>query len=167
MLSRAVEALKDGRAPEAEAEWRRGIEIELHLPALIPEDYLADVNGRLTLYKRIASAKDHRELRELQVEMIDRFGLLPQAAKNLFAVAEIRQLAATIGIDRIDCGPQGGRIDFQAQASVDTDALVQLIARHPQAYVLDGPQRLRLLKANSADQRRIEETKVLLEQIRQ
>lgn len=166
MLARAVEAFKAGREPEPEAQWHRGVEIELHLPALIPEDYLADVNARLTLYKRIASARNAAELRELQVEMIDRFGLLPRPVKNLFAIAAIRQLAAEIGVDRIDCGPQGGRIDFRAEASVDTRALVQLIAEHPDSYALDGPQRLRILSSQPEAQQRVEGVESLLLRIK-
>jgi transcription-repair coupling factor (superfamily II helicase) len=165
MLAHAVDALKSGKEPESETHWRRGVEVELHVPALIPDDYLADVNARLTLYKRIASARNAEALRELQVEMIDRFGLLPDAVKNLFEIAEIRQLAAAIGVDRIDFGPQGGRVEFQAEASVDTRALVELIAQHADDYALDGPQRLRLLKEQAEGQRRIETVKALLRRI--
>ena len=91
MLARAVSALQRGEEPDLERSLHDGIEIELHLPALIPESYLGDVQSRLTLYKRIASAKDANVLRELQVEMIDRFGLLPDMTKNLFEIAELRQ----------------------------------------------------------------------------
>ena len=166
MLARAVEAFKAGREPEPQSQWHRGVEVELHLPALIPEHYLADVSARLTLYKRIASARNEAELRELQVEMIDRFGLLPQPVKNLFAIAAIRQLAATIGVDRIDCGPQGGRIDFQLEASVDTQALVKLIAEHPDRYALDGPQRMRIRSGRAEAQSRIEDIESLLLRIK-
>jgi len=165
MLANAVEAFKAGREPEPEDHWRRGIEIELHLPALIPEDYLADVNARLTLYKRIASARGPEQLRELQVEMIDRFGLLPDAVKNLFEVAEIRQLATRLGVDRIDFGPQGGRIDFHTEASVDTSALVELIANRSDRFALDGPQRLRLLRGEPDNRDRIDKIKSLLSRI--
>ncbi len=144
MLARAVEAIKAGREPESDEQWHRGTEVELHIPALIPEDYLADVNTRLTLYKRIASAKGEEELRNLQVEMIDRFGLLPEAVKNLFEVARIRQLAVAIGVDRIDFGPHGGRIEFLENARVNPQALVRMIGQQPDSFALDGPQRLRI-----------------------
>src|SRR3546814_19499281 len=87
-------------------------DLELHIPALIPDDYLPDVHTRLTLYKRIASARDSEALRELQVEMIDRFGLLPEPAKNLFAVAELKLTATGLGIRKLDLGERGGRIEF-------------------------------------------------------
>ncbi len=87
LLERAVRALKSGKVPDFDLVNEHDAEVELHIPALIPDDYLPDVHARLTLYKRIASARDADALRELQVEMIDRFGLLPDPVKNLFAVA--------------------------------------------------------------------------------
>ncbi|MDX1556417.1 MAG: TRCF domain-containing protein, partial [Xanthomonadales bacterium] len=165
MLARAVVAFKDGREPEPESEWQRGIEVELHVPALIPDDYLADVNARLTLYKRIASARDEAGLRALQVEMIDRFGLLPEPVKNLFAIAGIRQTAAAIGVDRIDCGPQGGRIEFRDSARVDSEALVKLMSEHSDTYALDGPRKLRILEGEPKADRRIASVTALLDRI--
>ncbi|KAG0741362.1 hypothetical protein G6F24_016733 [Rhizopus arrhizus] len=110
LLERAVRSIKQGKLPDLDAgEEVRGAEVELHVPALIPEDYLPDVHTRLTLYKRISSARDSDALRELQVEMIDRFGLLPDAAKHLFAIAELK-LKATLGIRKLDLGENGGRI---------------------------------------------------------
>lgn len=165
MLARAVEAFKEGKEADLEGRWDSGIEVELHLPALIPADYLSDVNARLTLYKRIASARDEGQLRDLQVEMIDRFGLLPEAVKNLFEVAEIRQCATTIGVDRIDFGPQGGRIDFRPQARVNTSVLVELIGAQAEFYALEGPERLRICQGEPDEQRRIQSIKSLLAQI--
>src|SRR3546814_1529355 len=89
LLERAVRSLKQGKIPDLDASHSHGAQIELHIPALIPDDYLPDVHTRLTLYKRIASARDGEALRELQVEMIDRFGLLPAPAKNLLADADV------------------------------------------------------------------------------
>jgi len=144
MLASAVAALKNGEEPDLEAPLHRGIEIELHVPALIPETYLADVQARLTLYKRIASARSSAALRELQVEMIDRFGLLPQPAKNLFEIAELRLLAEPVGVTRIDFGPQGGRVEFVEQARADPAALIALMQSRGGRYRMDGPRVLRL-----------------------
>ena len=90
LLERAVKALKNGKVPDFDLSSEHEAEIVLHMPALIPDDYLPDVHERLTLYKRIASADDKAALRELQVEMIDRFGLLPTQVKNLFATAALK-----------------------------------------------------------------------------
>ncbi|KAG1239407.1 hypothetical protein G6F68_018649 [Rhizopus microsporus] len=99
LLERAVRSIKQGKLPDLDAgEEVRGAEVELHVPALIPEDYLPDVHTRLTLYKRISSARDSDALRELQVEMIDRFGLLPDAAKHLWTWA--RTVAASCSSPR-------------------------------------------------------------------
>jgi len=142
LLHRAVAALREGREPDLEHPAQRGAEIELHLPALIPETWVADVHVRLTLYKRIASAEDDAALRDLQVEMIDRFGLLPEAAKNLFHIAGLRRGAGAIGITRLDLGENGGRVDFEEHAAADTDALLRLIQSRPDDYRMSGPSRL-------------------------
>ncbi|WP_370567864.1 TRCF domain-containing protein, partial [Enterobacter cloacae complex sp. P4RS] len=97
------------------------------MPALIPEDYLPDVHTRLTLYKRISSARDSDALRELQVEMISRFGLLPDAAKHLFAIAELKLKANALGIRKLDLGENGGRIVVESTPNIDPMAVIQLI----------------------------------------
>ena len=132
----------------------QGSEIKLHMPALIPEDYLPDINGRLILYKRIAATASDSELRELQVEMIDRFGLLPEALKNLFRitalklenlfqVSSLRLRAQALGIRAIEAGPQGGSIDFHTNTRVHPLSLVKLVQSDPRAYKLAGATRLR------------------------
>jgi len=146
MLARAVAAMQNGQEPDLEAPLHRGIEIELHVPALIPETYLADVQARLTLYKRIASAADSAALRELQVEMIDRFGLLPEGTRNLFAVAELKLRAEQVGVSRLDYGPQGGRVEFLEQAQADPAALIRLIQENSRSYRMTGPRVLRILE---------------------
>ena len=108
LLDRAINALKSGRQPQLDRPLDHGSEIELQLPALLPDDYLPDVHARLVLYKRIASASNPQELRELQVEMIDRFGLLPGPAKNLLAVTELKLRTTPLGIRKLEAGPAGG-----------------------------------------------------------
>jgi transcription-repair coupling factor (superfamily II helicase) len=85
MLEEAVAAIKDGRAPSTTLEPAKMVDINLRIPALIPDDYLPDVHIRLIMYKRISACKDPEELRDLQVEMIDRFGMLPKPLQLLFA----------------------------------------------------------------------------------
>jgi transcription-repair coupling factor (superfamily II helicase) len=144
LLERAVAALKAGRQPELDRPLNHGPEVDLHIPALIPGDYLPDVHTRLILYKRIASASDQDDLRELQVEMIDRFGLLPEPVKNLFAVTELKLKAVPLGINRIDVAERSGRLIFGAQPNVDPSTIIQLIQRQPQHYKLDGSDKIRL-----------------------
>jgi transcription-repair coupling factor (superfamily II helicase) len=143
LLERAVAALKAGRQPELDRPLDHGTEIELNIPALLPADYLPDVHSRLVLYKRIASAKDTEDLRELQVEMIDRFGLLPQPAKNLFAITELKLRAHPVGIRKIEAGPKGARLLFEEQPRIDPMKLIALIQSRPNTYKLDGGDKLR------------------------
>jgi transcription-repair coupling factor (superfamily II helicase) len=143
MLHRAVDSLKRGEIPDVDAPLDQGTEVNLHLPALIPDDYLPDVNSRLILYKRIAAAANDGELRELQVEMIDRFGLLPAQVSNLFLVSRLRLKAQDLGIRTIEAGPEGGSIDFKETTRVNPMSLVRLVQTDPLSYKLAGATRLR------------------------
>ncbi|MFT3896576.1 MAG: transcription-repair coupling factor [Thermomonas sp.] len=144
LLERAVKSIKAGKLPDFDATEHRGSEVEMHVPALIPEDYLPDVHARLTLYKRISGARDAEELRELQVEMIDRFGLLPDAAKHLFAIAELKLQATALGIRKLVLGAEGGRLQFEAKPNVDPMTVIRLIQGQPKHYRMDGPDKLRI-----------------------
>lgn len=144
LLERAVRSIKQGKLPDVDAVEARGADIELHVPALIPEDYLPDVHTRLMLYKRISSARTVDALRELQVEMIDRFGLLPDAAKHLFAIADLKLQATALGLRKIDLGESGGRVQFTEKPSVDPMAVIRLIQGQPKHYRMDGPDKLRI-----------------------
>jgi transcription-repair coupling factor (superfamily II helicase) len=143
LLERAVQALKAGKQPELDKPLEHGTEVDLQTPALIPDDYLPDVHSRLILYKRIASAADAAELRELQVEMIDRFGLLPAPVKQLFLVTELKLLATPLGIRKIEVGSQGGRLVFGSEPQVDPVQIVHLVQTRPQQYRLEGNEKLR------------------------
>jgi transcription-repair coupling factor (superfamily II helicase) len=144
LLERAVQALKSGKVPDFDLSSEHETEVELHLPALIPDDYLPDVHTRLTLYKRIASARSEDALRDLQVEMIDRFGLLPDPVKHLFAVAGLKLMATPLGIRKLDFGPNGGRITFREQPEIEPMAIIRLIQGQPRVYKLDGQDKLKV-----------------------
>jgi transcription-repair coupling factor (superfamily II helicase) len=144
LLERAVRALKSGKLPDFDLSDERETEIELHIPALIPDDYLPDVHTRLTLYKRISGARDEFALRELQVEMIDRFGLLPQQVKHLFAVAALKLRATPMGIRKLDLGPSGGRVVFRDKPDIEPMTILRLIQQQPRTYKLDGQDKLRV-----------------------
>ena len=165
MLERAVQALKAGRVPELDRPLDHGPEIDLQSPALIPDDYLPDVHSRLILYKRIASARDDGGLRELQVEMIDRFGLLPEPVKNLFRVTGLKLRATPVGVKKIEAGPKGGRIVFGPEPKVDPAKLVGLIQQQHRVYKLDGKDKLRFIKELPDAATRVAEVESLLEGI--
>ncbi|MBQ4853247.1 transcription-repair coupling factor [Rhodanobacter sp. B2A1Ga4] len=162
LLDRAVRALKSGKVPDFDLSSEHETEVELHLPALIPDDYLGDVHHRLTLYKRIASARSEDDLRDLQVEMIDRFGLLPEPTKQLFAVASLKLMATPLGIRKLDFGANGGRIVFREKPEVNPLTIIQLIQRQPRVYKLDGQDKLKVILELPGASERIRSAQELL-----
>jgi transcription-repair coupling factor (superfamily II helicase) len=143
MLNSAVAALKRGELPDIDSPLDDNTEIKFHVPALIPEDYLPDITTRLVLYKRIAKADSEEALREIQVEMIDRFGLLPDTIKNLFLQASVRVRARRLGIAEIEASSAGGSIVFTDQTEVNPLTLVKLVQNAPKIYGLAGANKLR------------------------
>jgi transcription-repair coupling factor (superfamily II helicase) len=143
-LERAVASIKDGKIPDVMATAPASAQINLHSPALLPESMIDDVHMRLMLYKRIASAKSPTDLQELQIEIIDRFGLLAPAAEHLFACAELRLMAEQLGIHHIDLHDGGGHMAFTAKPAIDPMSVIQLIQRNPRTYAMQGSDRLKI-----------------------
>ncbi|MFV0276094.1 MAG: transcription-repair coupling factor, partial [Parahaliea sp.] len=155
MLERAVAALRRGEIPDVDAPLDAGTEVNLHTAALIPEDYLPDINTRLVLYKRIAATDSEEALREIQVEMIDRFGLLPPQVDNLVQVTRLRIQAGELGIRAVEVGARGGNIDFNDNTRVNPLSLVKLVQSDPTGYQLAGATRLRFMaELEQPEQRR-------------
>ena len=142
LLTQAVTALREGREPAFDEPLNAGPEINLHVPALLPEDYVPDVHLRLMLYKRIASCPDRAALDALQVELIDRFGLLPDAAHMLMAVTRIKQLATPLDVIKIDANTRGGFLKFHSAPRIDPMRIITLVQREPDRYALQGADRL-------------------------
>ncbi|QCT97260.1 transcription-repair coupling factor [Stutzerimonas degradans] len=165
MLERAVKAIRKGEQPNLEQPLGGGPEINLRLPALIPDDYLPDVHARLILYKRIANAADEDGLKELQVEMIDRFGLLPEPTKNLVRLTLLKLQAEKLGIVKIDAGPQGGRIEFSADTSVDPLVLIKLIQSQPNRYKFEGATMFKFQVPMERPEERFNTLEALLERL--
>jgi transcription-repair coupling factor (superfamily II helicase) len=163
MLDRAVKALKDGKQINFETAVDDSTEIKLHLPALIPEDYLPDVQMRLVLYKRIANAEDSDTLRALQVEMIDRFGLLPESIKNLFRITEMKLQAVKLGITKIDLGPRGGKIDFSQETLVPAEKVIQLVQQQSHRYKFASANQLAIVDNIEDREQRFKHIEDLLE----
>ena len=144
LLGRAVDSLRAGNEPDLEAPLHAGVEINLHVAALLPDDYVPDVHLRLILYKRISAAETAGELRELQVELIDRFGLLPDSAKNLMRITALKKLATRAGIEKIDAADRGGYLVFGQDSRIDPVALIQLVQNDSKRYRLQGSHRLQI-----------------------
>ncbi|GAB3482259.1 transcription-repair coupling factor [Marinomonas epiphytica] len=163
MLDRAVKSLKNGESPDVDISTPAQTDVNLRIPALIPEDYLGDVHSRLILYKRIASATNDAELKELQVEMIDRFGLLPDATKNLFRQTNLKLKAEKLGINKIEAGPKEGKILFRADTPVDPMKLIKLIQTKPNQYKLMGSDTLKFITNMQNAEDRFQQTTKTLE----
>lgn len=162
MLDKAVNDLKAGKTPELAAPMYQGPEIDLRISAIIPEEYIADIHNRLIMYKRIANAKNKQQLHDLQVELIDRFGLLPQTVKHLLLITELKLKAEAMGIQKISANAQLGTLDFSVNPSIDSGVLISLIQLHAARYKMDGPQRLRFtLESTSAEERIFEISSLL------
>ncbi len=146
LLERAVKSLKSNKSLGDDQPLMRASEIDFHIPALIPEDYIPDVHHRLIEYKRIATASDDNQIKNLKMELIDRFGLLPQPLQNLFRISEMKLITRSIGIQKIDFGAVSGKIIFSQQPNIDPMKIIQLIQKYPQKYQFDGKQTLSVLQ---------------------
>jgi transcription-repair coupling factor (superfamily II helicase) len=144
LLDRAVRALREGRVADLDAPLAAQSEVELRVPALLPEDYVADVSLRLALYKRIAAAPDGTALDAMLTELTDRFGDPPSATLNLMRIARLRLAARRLGVRRLDFGPQGGYLLFEKDNHIDPKAVIGLLQRSPREHRLEGPLKLRV-----------------------
>ena len=163
LLERAVKSLKEGKDPDLQTSAHHGTEIDMHIPALIPDDYLPDVHTRLVMYKRIANAHSEMQLKDIQVEMIDRFGLLTDQIKNLFAITSLKLKATPLDILSIDYSENGGRIIFSDKPNIDPMKIINLIQTKSVHFKLDGNSKLRLLKKESDIPRQFKYLSDLLE----
>jgi transcription-repair coupling factor (superfamily II helicase) len=114
------------------------------------------------MYKRIANAKNKQQLHDLQIELIDRFGLLPLQVKYLLWVTDLKFLANAMGISRISAQGSQGKIEFNEHPNIDTKVLINLIQVHAKRYQMDGPARLKFTIDNTSHEERIHEIKMLL-----
>jgi transcription-repair coupling factor (superfamily II helicase) len=164
LLERAVKSLKSNQSIDFESPLMRASEVDFHIPALIPENYIPDIHHRLIEYKRIASATSPHALRELQVEFIDRFGLMPDPLKHLFRVTQIKLQTLALGIEKIDIGEQSGKIIFNKNPNIDPMAIIKLIQTKPAEYRFDGKQTLRIACQSDELEVRFKQTEALLQQ---
>ena len=156
MLEQTIKLMKAGRELNLDKPIQESTEINLRIPALIPDDYLPDVHLRLLMYKRIANAISSSELRELKVEMIDRFGLLPQAVNYLFAVTELKLQAEKLGIAKIEANVKAGKMYFKSDTIVDPYSLVKLVQEQAGIFTLSGGNELKFTYDTVDSEDRIE-----------
>jgi transcription-repair coupling factor (superfamily II helicase) len=162
MLDHAVKALKEGREPQLDRPLGAATEVELRLPAFVPETYIADVHVRLSLYKRIAAAESNEAVDELNSEMYDRFGPLPAAAQSLLKIAKLKLAARAIGVRRLDIGAQGGTVTFEEKNSIDPGTVVRMVQKGARDYRLEGPLKMRLTRQLPTEEQRFVFAEALL-----
>ncbi|TCB70105.1 transcription-repair coupling factor [Acinetobacter sp. ANC 4216] len=156
MLEKATKAIQKGKTPNFDAPLSLIAEINLHMPALIPDEYLGDVHQRLLFYKRISNTDTQEKLDNIRMELIDRFGVPPQPVKQLFAVHQIRLKAEQLGITKIDIGSHGGHIEFSPETPVQAISIIQMMQKHPTFFRMDGGQRLKIMVMLEDYQKRIQ-----------
>ncbi len=162
MLEKATKAIQLGRTPNFDAPLSLTAEINLHMPALIPDEYLGDVHQRLLFYKRISNTNAQEKLDNIRMELIDRFGILPVAVKQLFSVHEIRIQAEQLGIVKIDINSNGGYIEFAPDTPVQAISIIQMMQRQPTYFRMEGGQRLKIMVMLEDYEKRIGFMKELL-----
>ena len=150
LLDRAVSDIKSGKLPRSHDIEKKTLETSIDFAALIPETYLPDTHARLVLYKRIASLANPAEIKEIQVEMIDRFGLFPTAVKNLFRLTSLKIQARQLGITKITLKSSDCRLMFGEQTTVNPDSIFDLLKNDPGKYKFNGGNEL-ILNAKITD----------------
>ncbi len=165
MLNSAVKSLKAGKEPELTGNSNHGTEINLHAPALLPDDYCADIHERLVLYKRLANCETPEELEAMHEELVDRFGLLPDSAKVLLETHLLRIAAKPLGISRIDAGPESIVLQFIPNPPLDPVKIIELV-QHRENFKLSGQDRLRVQAAMPDVASRVTQARAVLKELR-
>ena len=161
MLTTAVKALRSGQKLDLDKPLHTGIEIDIGMSALIPENYIPNTYIRLQCYKRLSDIKTADELDDLQAEMIDRFGLLPLPLKTLIHISEIKLLAKPLGIKKIEMHHNGGIIEFDKNPHINPMNIIKLIQIQPDKYQLKGQEKL-IFHLRSHEESRVNTLKSVL-----
>ncbi len=143
MLNTAVKALKAGEEPDLDSPFALQCEVNLHTSALLPANYCPDVNARLGHYKALSHARTEDDLIHIHEELIDRYGLLPEAGENLLAVHRLRIKAEPLGIVKIDASEAQATIQFSSKPNVDAVSIIELVQKNKQVR-LAGPDKLKI-----------------------
>ena len=131
MLKEAIQNLKSGSNEEEQIAEEEEIvpTINLHLSTHIPNDYIPDVHLRLTIYKRIAELATPEEISEMRVELIDRFGPLPDSVNYLLRVMVFKRSCQKLKILKLEAGPKGAALSFHPEPAINTEALINMIQK--------------------------------------
>jgi transcription-repair coupling factor (superfamily II helicase) len=143
MLSEAIRSLKAGKEPDLSAPLATTTEINLHVPALLPADFCGDVNERLSIYKRLANCQSQDKVDDMQEELIDRFGKLPEPVKALIETHRLRIAAKAVGIVKIDAHAEAANLQFMVNPPIDSLRIITLIQKN-RHIKLSGQDKLRI-----------------------
>jgi transcription-repair coupling factor (superfamily II helicase) len=165
MLERAVRRLKAGKAADVDDAVDISTEVNLHVPALLPEAYCSDVHERLSIYKRLADAESREALEALAEELIDRFGEMPDPARALIACHQVRLAARPLGVSRVDATHEAVQLQFIKNPPLDGGKVIDFIRKKGRAARLAGPDRLRVEAKIPAWQERAQAVKDILQQL--
>jgi len=155
LLKRTIHAIKNNKQLDIKEALTEEVEINPGIACIIPDTYLPDVHERLILYKRIASANNEEELKDLKIEMIDRFGLLPDPTSNLFESSSLKNFSQNIGILKINIYDDKAEITLNEKNSIDTSKIINLIQTKPQQFQLKNQKTLVVKEVMETDQFRI------------
>lgn len=147
LLEKSIKDIQSGKIPSFEDLKSSSCEMDLKFSCIIPDDYIGDVHQRLVIYKRISHAKTDAELHQLQVELVDRFGIFPEPVKNLFTSTQLKNACVETGITRVHLSEHQGMIEFNTQPKIEPIELIKLIQNEPSCYQLVKQQRL-IIKLN-------------------
>jgi transcription-repair coupling factor (superfamily II helicase) len=165
MLDRAVRRLKAGKAVDIGDAVDISTEVNLHVPALLPETYCSDVHERLSIYKRLADAQSREELEALTEELVDRFGPLPDPARALVQCHEVRLAARPLGVTRVDATHEAVQLQFMKNPPIDGGKVIAFVQKKGKSARLAGPDRLRVDAKLPAWQERAQAVKDILLQL--
>ncbi|MGN1393381.1 MAG: transcription-repair coupling factor [Succinivibrionaceae bacterium] len=146
MLEAAIEALKEGKELSLDTMSSQNISLELHIPALFPENYIFDINTRLSLYKRLTLAQNFEQINDIKAEIIDRFGLLPKESNNLINISKLKIIMKRLGIEDIEYNNRYGSITFGNKIHVKFEYLTSLITNKQDSFKLEGASKLKIVK---------------------
>ena len=163
MLEEAVSGLKEDGEADVADQWSPTI--NLGASVLIPEDYVADLNVRMSLYRRLAGIETATDIDRFAAELIDRFGPLPDEVKHLFEIVTIKQLAKQAGVEKIDAGPKGGIIAFRNNAFANPLKLIQFISQHSGTMKVRPDQKIVVTRDWPTADDRLNGAKALLGQL--
>jgi transcription-repair coupling factor (superfamily II helicase) len=164
MLDHAVRSLKAGREPDLAQPLAVATEINLHSPALLPEDYCGDVHERLVLYKRLANCASAAEIDGMVEELVDRFGMPPETTRVLVESHRLRILGEPLGVAKIDASPAGIVVQFVPRPPIEPQRIIALV-QASRLYRLVGPERIRIEVKCEALAQRVAEVKSLFKRL--